>query len=85
MLLDSDFKRQCGKDYVGESLNEAICCRVSVRIQPEMESRWKAEGVFVVKLDLSDEVIVGVGQMRIAEDFVCYSSAINACVKEPNS
>ena len=24
----SDFKRQCDKDYVGESLNEAICCRV---------------------------------------------------------
>ena len=22
----SDFKRQCGKDYVGESMNEAICC-----------------------------------------------------------
>ena len=35
----SDFKRQCGKDYVGESLNKAISCRVSVRIQPEMESR----------------------------------------------
>ena len=33
----SDFKRQCGKDYVGESLIEAICCRVSVRIQLEME------------------------------------------------
>ena len=24
----SDFKRQCGKDSVGESLNEAICSRV---------------------------------------------------------
>ena len=56
----SDFKRQCGKDCVGESLNEAICCGVSVRILHEMESRWKADGVFMVKLDLSDEVIVGV-------------------------
>ena len=34
----SDFKRQCGKDYGGESLNEAVCCGVSVRIQHEMES-----------------------------------------------
>ena len=67
----SDFKRQCGKDCVGELLNEAICCGVSVRIQPEMESRWKADGVF-------DEVIVGVGKMRIADDVVCYSTAISA-------
>ena len=81
----SDFKRQCGKDCVGESLREAICCRVSVRIQSEMESRWKADGVFLGKLDLSDEVIVGVGQMRIADDIVCYSTAISACVKEPHS
>ena len=81
----SDFKRQCGKDYVGESLREAICCGVSVRTQPEMESRWKADGVFLGKLDLSDEVMVGVGQMRIADDIVCYSTAISACVKEPNS
>ena len=43
----SDFKRQCGEDYVGELSNEAICCRVSVRIQREMESRWKADGVFM--------------------------------------
>ena len=55
----SDFKRQC-KDHVGESLNEAICCRVSVRIQSEVESRWKADGVFMGKLDLPDEVIVDV-------------------------
>ena len=53
----SDFKRQCGKDYVDESLREAICCRVSVRIQSKMESRWKADGVFRWKLDLPDEVI----------------------------
>ena len=71
--------------HVGESLREAICCRVSVRIQSEMESRWKADGVFTVKLDLSDEVIVGVGQMRIADDLVCYSTAISACVKKPKS
>ena len=50
-----------------------------------MESRWKADGVFMVKLDLSDEVIVGVEQMRIADDIVCYSTAISDCVKEPNS
>ena len=37
------------------------------------------------KLDLSDEVIVGVGQMRIVEDIVCFSAAISACVKEPKS
>ena len=58
----SFFKCQCGKDNVCDSLNETNCCRVSVRIQPEMESRWKADGVFMGKLDLSDEVIVGVGQ-----------------------
>ena len=81
----SDFKRQCRKDYVGESLNKAICCRVSVRIQLEMESRWKADGVFMGKLDLSDEVIVGVEKMRIANDTVCHSTAISDCVKEPNS
>ena len=81
----SDFKRQCGKDYVGESLNKANCCRVSVRIQSEMESRWKADGVFMGKLDLSDEVTVGVEQMRIADDIVCYSTAISDCVKELNS
>ena len=50
-----------------------------------MESRWKADGVFMGKLDLSDEVIVGVEQMRIADDLVCCSTAISACVKEPNS
>ena len=81
----SDFKRQCGKDFVGESLREAICQRKSVRIQPEMESRWKADGVFMGKLDLSDEVIVGVEKMRIADDIVCYSTAISACVEEQNS
>ena len=64
----SDFKRQCGKDCVGESLRDSNCCRASVRIQSEMESRWNADGVFLGKLDLSDEVIVGVGQMRIADD-----------------
>ena len=37
------------------------------------------------KLDLSDEVIVGVEKMRIADDIVCYSTAISDCVKEPNS
>ena len=78
-------KRQSGKDNVGESLREAICCRVSVGIQSEMESRWKADGVFLGKLDLSDEAIVGVGQMRIADDTVCYSTAISACAMEPNS
>ena len=81
----SDFKRQCGKDYVGESLNKAICCRVSVRIQPEMESRWKADDVFMGKLGLSDEVIVGVEKTRIADDIACCSAAVSDCVKEPNS
>ena len=48
----SDCKRQCGNDCVGESLGETSC------------SRRKADGVFLGKLDLSDETIVGVGQMR---------------------
>ena len=68
----SDFKRQCGKDCVGESLTEAIC------------SRWKADGVCLGKLDLSDEAISGVGQMRTAADIVCYSGAISACEKGEN-
>ena len=50
-----------------------------------MESRGKAVGVFRVKLDLSDDVIIGGEKMRIADDIVCYSSAISTCVKEPNS
>ena len=32
-----------------------------------------------------DEVIVGVEQMRIADDIVCYSIAISDCAKEPHS
>ena len=44
----SEVKRQCGKDCVGKSLREAIC------------SQWKADGVFLGKLDLSDEAMVGV-------------------------
>ena len=51
----------------------------------EMESRWKADGVFMVKLDLSDEVIVGGEKMRIADDIVRSSAAISTCVKEPKS
>ena len=46
-----------------------------------MESRWCVQE----KLDLSDEVIVGGEKMRIADDIVCYSTAISTCVKEPNS
>ena len=55
------FKRQRGKDYVGGTarFGEAICCRIPLRIQTKMESRWEADGVFLVELDLSDEVIVG--------------------------
>ena len=81
----SDFQTSCDKDYVDESLNEVICCGVSVRIQPQMESRWKADGVFMGKLDLFYVAITGVEQMKIADNIVCYSTAISACVKEPNS
>ena len=54
-------KRQRGKDYVGEtaSFGEAICYRIPLRIQTKMEPRWEADGVFLGKLDLPDEVIVG--------------------------
>ena len=47
--------------YVGETAccGEAICYRISLRIQTKMEPRWEADGVFLGKLDLSDEVIVG--------------------------
>ena len=38
---------------------EAICDRIPFRIQTKMEPRWEADGVFLGKLDLSDEVIVG--------------------------
>ena len=85
MLLDYQISNVNVAKTVGESLNKANCCRVSVRIQLEMESRWKADGVFMGKLDLSDEGIVGVENMRIANDIVCHSTAISACVKEPNS
>ena len=55
------FKRQRGKDYVGETacFSEAICYRIPLRIQTKMEPRWEADGVFLEKLNLSDEVIVG--------------------------
>ena len=55
------FKRQRGKDYDGETAcyGEAICHRVPLRIQTTMEPRWGLDGVFLEKLDLSDEVIVG--------------------------
>ena len=55
------FKRQRGKDHVDETacVDEAICYRIQVRIQTKMEPRWEADGVFLGKLDLSDEVIVG--------------------------
>ena len=36
------------------------------------------------KLDLSDETIVGVGQMRTAADIVCYSGVLCACEKGEN-
>ena len=49
------FMRQRGKDSVGEP----ICYRIPLRIQTKMEPRWEADGVFLGKLDLSDEVIVG--------------------------
>ena len=55
------FKRQRGKDYVGETVcfGEAICHPIPLRISTKMEPRWQADGVFLGKLDLSDEVIVG--------------------------
>ena len=53
------FKRQCGKDYVGETACFGeICCRIPLRIQIKMEPMWTADDVFFGKLDLSDEVIV---------------------------
>ena len=47
------FKRQRGKDYVGEtaSFGEAICYRIPLRLQTKMEPRWEADGVFLGKLD----------------------------------
>ena len=63
--IDADgqtaFKRQRGKDYVGETacFGEAFCYRIPLRIQTKMEPRWEADGVSLGKLDLSDEVIVG--------------------------
>ena len=38
---------------------EAICYRIPLRIQTKMEPRWERHGVFLKKLDLSYEVIVG--------------------------
>ena len=55
------FKRQRGMDNVGETacFGEAICYRIPLRIQTNMEPRWEADGVFFGMLDLSGEVIVG--------------------------
>ena len=41
----------------------------------------KADGGLLEKLDLSDETIVGVGQMTIAADIVPYSGVICALAK----
>ena len=53
MLAQTAFKREmscfCG----------AICYRIPLRTQAKMAPRWEADGVFLGKLDLSDEVIVG--------------------------
>ena len=55
------FKRQRGMDNVGETacFGEAIFYRIPLRTQTNMEPRWEADGVFLGKLDLSGEVIVG--------------------------
>ena len=55
------FKRQRGKDYVGETacFGEAICSQIPFGIQTKMVPRWGADGEFLGKLDLWDEVIVG--------------------------
>ena len=66
------FKRQCDKYCVGESLGQTSC------------SRRKADGMFLGKLDLSDETIVGVGQMRTTADIVCHSGVICASKKGEN-
>ena len=68
----SDFKRQCDKYCVGESLRETS------------GSRRKADGMIMGKLDLSDETIVGMGQMRTTADIMCCSGAISACEKGEN-
>ena len=52
----TDFQRQLGKTAC---FGEAICHRILLRIQTKMEPRWEADGVFLGKLDLSDEVTVG--------------------------
>ena len=55
------FKCQRDKDCFGETacFGEAICYRIPLRVQTKMEPRWEADGVFLGKVDLSDEVIVG--------------------------
>ena len=49
-----------GQTVRGEAacFGEAICYRIPLRIQTHMEPRWEADGVFLGKLDLIDEVIV---------------------------
>ena len=55
------FRRQRGKDCAGETacFGDAIFYRVPLRIQSKMEPTWAADGVFLGKLNLSDEAIVG--------------------------
>ena len=73
-LLDYQiFKRQCDKYCVGESLGDTSCSTT--------ESGW----VFLGKLDLFDETIVDVGQMRTTADIVCYSGVICASRREKMS
>ena len=84
----TDFKRQCGKDFVDESFREATRCRVSVRIQSELESRWEAD---LGKLDLSDEAIVDTTKGQLWQEVSMLfrdteqMRIAGACVKEPNS
>ena len=48
------FKREMSCFFVGPSVT-----RIPLRTQAKMAPRWEADGVFLGKLDLSDEVIVG--------------------------
>ena len=51
--------KQFSSVNVAKTIGEVICCRIPLQIQTKMEPRWEADGVFLGKLDLSDEVIVG--------------------------
>ncbi|CAK0831695.1 unnamed protein product [Prorocentrum cordatum] len=61
MVRQPNYLRMKGKEYKGDvaEIGESVNYRLPMRTQMKLDARWESDGVFLGKLDLSDEVIVG--------------------------